>query len=179
MLTAEDILPAVERGIALQARELGVEAECESGVREHLAAACGGDVRKALNAVELLMTASRVREDVLTVTLEDARLGARYCMLNMLASLDAHLGDLNRILRVVKLLAFVSSAPDFCRQPDVVNGASQLLIDLWGEEGRHARSAIAVNTLPSNLSVEIEAIFELDTSRLSEKPLERKGSVCL
>ncbi|MCI8915796.1 MAG: RidA family protein [Oscillospiraceae bacterium] len=113
------------------------------------------------------------------VTLEDARLGARYCMLNMLASLDAHLGDLNRILRVVKLLAFVSSAPDFCRQPDVVNGASQLLIDLWGEEGRHARSAIAVNTLPSNLSVEIEAIFELDTSRLSEKPLERKGSVCL
>lgn len=95
------------------------------------------------------------------VTLEEAQLGARYCMLNMLAVLDAHLGDLNRIQRVVKLLAFVSSAPDFYQQPAVVNGASQLLIDLWGEEGRHARSAIATNTLPSNLSVEIEAIFEL------------------
>lgn len=95
------------------------------------------------------------------VTLEEGQLGARYCMLNMLAALDAHLGDLNRIRRVVKLLAFVSSAPDFYQQPAVVNGASQLLIDLWGEEGRHARSAIAVNTLPSNLSVEIEAIFEL------------------
>lgn len=95
------------------------------------------------------------------VTLEEAQLGARYCMLNMLAALDAQLGNLNRIQRVVKLLAFVSSAPDFYQQPAVVNGASQLLIDLWGEEGRHARSAIATNTLPSNLSVEIEAIFEL------------------
>ena len=57
--------------------------------------------------------------------------------------------------------AFVSSAPDFYQQPAVVNGASQLLIDLWGEDGRHARSAIATNTLPSNLSVEIEVIFEL------------------
>jgi enamine deaminase RidA (YjgF/YER057c/UK114 family) len=95
------------------------------------------------------------------VTLEDARLGARYCMLNMLASLDAHLGDLNRIKNVVKLLAFVASDDDFHQQPAVVNGASQFLIDLWGEDGRHARSAIAVNTLPSNLSVEIEAIFEL------------------
>ena len=56
MLTAEDIMPAVDRGISLQASELGVEAVCESGVREHLAASCGGDVRKALNAVELLMT---------------------------------------------------------------------------------------------------------------------------
>lgn len=95
------------------------------------------------------------------VTLEEAQLGARYCMLNMLAALDAQLGNLSRIQRVVKLLAFVSSAPDFYQQPAVVNGASQLLIDLWGEEGRHARSAIATNTLPSNLSVEIEAIFEL------------------
>lgn len=77
MLTAEDLLPAVDRGIALQARELGVEADCENGVREHLAASCGGDVRKALNAVELLMTASRIRDGVLTITLEDAKLVAQ------------------------------------------------------------------------------------------------------
>ena len=77
MLTADDILPAVDRGIALQAKELGVEARCEDGVREHLAASCGGDVRKALNAVELLMTASRIQDGVLTVTLEDAKLVAQ------------------------------------------------------------------------------------------------------
>ena len=77
MLTAEDILPAVDRGIALQAGELGVEAVCEPGVREHLAASCGGDVRKALNAVELLMTASRIADGVLTVTIDDARLVAQ------------------------------------------------------------------------------------------------------
>ena len=77
MLTADDILPAVDRGIALQAGELGVEAVCQDGVREHLAACCGGDVRKALNAVELLLTASRIRDGVLTVTMEDARLVAQ------------------------------------------------------------------------------------------------------
>ena len=77
MLTADDILPAVDRGIALQASELGVEAACEDGVREHLAASCGGDVRKALNAVELLMTASRIADGVLTITLDDAKLVAQ------------------------------------------------------------------------------------------------------
>ncbi len=77
MLTAEDIMPAVERGISLQAQELGVEVVCEPGVQKHLAAACGGDVRKALNAVELLMTASRIRDGVLTITLDDAKLVAQ------------------------------------------------------------------------------------------------------
>ena len=77
MLTADDLLPALDRGIALQAQELGVEAVCEEGVREHLAASCGGDVRKALNAVELLMTASRIQDGVLTVTQEDAKLVAQ------------------------------------------------------------------------------------------------------
>ena len=77
MLTADDLLPAVDRGIALQAQELGVKVVCEDGVREHLAASCGGDVRKALNAVELLMTASRIQDGVLTVTLDDARLVAQ------------------------------------------------------------------------------------------------------
>ena len=77
MLTADDILPAVDRGIALQAKEFGVEAVCQDRVREHLAASCGGDVRKALNAVELLMTASRIRDGVLTITLADAKLVAQ------------------------------------------------------------------------------------------------------
>ena len=77
MLTAEDILPAVDRGIAILAKELNVKAVCEDGVREHLSASCGGDVRKALNAVELLMTAGRIADGVLTVTLDDAKLVAQ------------------------------------------------------------------------------------------------------
>ncbi|MDE6841307.1 MAG: replication-associated recombination protein A [Oscillospiraceae bacterium] len=102
MLTAEDILPAVDRGIALQARELGVEAECESGVREHLAAACGGDVRKALNAVELLMTASRVREDVLTITLEDARLVAQRSAMRYDRDGDEHFDTASALMKSMR-----------------------------------------------------------------------------
>jgi len=95
------------------------------------------------------------------VTLEDGKIGARYCMLNTLAALQEYLGDLNRINRVIKLLGFISSDNDFHEQPAVLNGASQLLIDIFKDNGRHARSAIAVNTLPSNLSTEIESIFEI------------------
>ena len=77
MLTAADILPAVDRGFRLLAEEMGVQFRCEDGVREHLAAACGGDVRKALNAVELLMNASRIDKGTLTITLDDAQLVAQ------------------------------------------------------------------------------------------------------
>ena len=77
MLTPEDILPAVDRGFRLLSQEMGVELRCEDGVRQHLAAACGGDVRKALNAVELLMNAGRIDGGVLTVTLADAKLAAQ------------------------------------------------------------------------------------------------------
>ncbi len=77
MLTAEDILPAVDRGIDILANEMGVKVTCEEGVREHLAASCGGDVRKALNAVELLLSASRIDRGKLTVTLDDAKLVAQ------------------------------------------------------------------------------------------------------
>ena len=77
MLTAADILPAVDRGFRLLAEEMGVQFRCEDGVREHLAAACGGDVRKALNAVELLMNASRIDKGMLAITLDDAQLVAQ------------------------------------------------------------------------------------------------------
>ena len=77
MLTAADILPAVDRGFRLLADEMGVQFRCEDGVREHLAAACGGDVRKALNAVELLMNASHIDKGMLTITLDDAQLVAQ------------------------------------------------------------------------------------------------------
>ncbi|TVQ35974.1 MAG: RidA family protein [Spirochaetaceae bacterium] len=92
-------------------------------------------------------------------TIEEGREAARICMLNTLAWLHEHLGDLNRLTGVAKLLGFVASAAGFNQQPQVVNGASELLVDLFGDSGWHARSAIGVNELPGDITVEIESIF--------------------
>ncbi len=87
---------------------------------------------------------------------------ARVCALNILAQVAAALdGDLDRVVRVVKLVGFVASTPDFTDQPMVINGASDLLVEVLGEAGRHARSAVGVAALPLNVSVEVEAIFEV------------------
>lgn len=88
---------------------------------------------------------------------------ARTCALALLAQANAALdGDLGRLKRVVKLGAFVNSTPDFTDQPKVVNGASDLLADLLGDAGRHARSAVGVAALPFGVAVEIDAIFQID-----------------
>jgi len=95
-------------------------------------------------------------------TIEQGQKFARNCMLNVLAVLEANIGDLRKIKNCVKILALVSSADDFFDQPAVANGGSQLLIDLFGPEiGTPSRSAIGVNALPSNMPVEIEGLFEL------------------
>ena len=94
-------------------------------------------------------------------SIEDGQEAARLCVLNALSELHRHLGDLNRIKGLVKTLGFVASASGFNRQPRVVDGASQLLRDIWGEEGVGARSAISAYELPGNITVEIEFIFEL------------------
>lgn len=94
-------------------------------------------------------------------TLEEGQAAARLCAVNMLAAVRAHLGDLDRVKNVVKVQAFVNSAADFDQQHIVVNAASQLLYDVFGECGRHARTAVAVPQLPMGASVEIEAIFEI------------------
>lgn len=86
---------------------------------------------------------------------------ARMCVMNALSTLHDYLGDLNKIKSLVKMLAFVASAPNFNMQPKVVDGASQLLKDIWGEDGVGARSAIGVSQLPGNITVEIEFIFEV------------------
>lgn len=96
-------------------------------------------------------------------TLEQGQQFARNCMLNVLAVLKRELGDLARVRSVVKLLVFVASDDEFYQQPQVANGASELLGELFGQEiGIPARSAIGVNVLPGNLPVEIEAIFEFE-----------------
>ena len=97
------------------------------------------------------------------LTVEQGQQAAYRCMLNLLSNLAAKLGDLNRIKRFVKVLAFVNSTDDFGQQPQVVNGGSQLLLDLFGEErGLPARTAIGVNATPGNIAVEIEVLVEYE-----------------
>ncbi len=93
---------------------------------------------------------------------ETGRQSARLVAVNMLATLKAELGELDRIARVVKLLVMVNSDPDFIRQPEVANGASDLLVEAFGpERGTHARSAVGLAVLPFGISVEIEGVFAL------------------
>ena len=96
------------------------------------------------------------------VTLEEAQYAANVCALNTLSALQAYLGDLNRVKRCVKILGFVAGADDFTDQAKVINGASEVFIAAFGEEGRHARSAIGTNSLPLGLTVEVESIFEIE-----------------
>ncbi len=96
------------------------------------------------------------------VSTEQAQKAAREVMIDMLASVRAALGTLDNVVAVVKLLGLVQSAADFTAQPAVINGASDLLVDVFGAEiGKHARSAVGVAQLPNNASVEIEMILEV------------------
>jgi enamine deaminase RidA (YjgF/YER057c/UK114 family) len=94
------------------------------------------------------------------VSPEDAKLYARTCVLNGLAAAKGVLGSLDRIQQVVKVVGFVSSDPSFTGQPGVINGASELLGDIFGEAGQHARSAVGVAVLPLDAPVEIEFVFQ-------------------
>jgi enamine deaminase RidA (YjgF/YER057c/UK114 family) len=95
------------------------------------------------------------------VTAEDAAAMARTCALNAIAAAAEAAGGLDRIRRIVKVVGFVASAPGFGGQPQVINGASELFIEVFGEDGRHARSAIGVAELPLNAPVEVEMIAEV------------------
>ncbi|HWT97662.1 MAG TPA: RidA family protein [Terriglobales bacterium] len=94
------------------------------------------------------------------VSLDDAYQAARLCGLNIIAQVKAAIDDLDRVTRCVKLNVFVRSADDFADQPKVANGASDLMVEVFGDKGRHARSAIGVKQLPFGVSVEIDAVFE-------------------
>jgi enamine deaminase RidA (YjgF/YER057c/UK114 family) len=94
------------------------------------------------------------------VTAEDAKTLARHCALNALAAVDSLVG-LENVIKVVKVVGFVASAPGFTDQPVVINGASELFIEVFGEAGRHARSAVGVAELPRDTPVEVEVIVEV------------------
>ena len=96
------------------------------------------------------------------VSIEDGRAAARLCAVNLLAQLKAACGgDLDRVERCVRLGGFVNSPPDFTEHPKVINGASDLIVEVFGERGQHARTAVGVAALPLDSAVEVEAIFQL------------------
>jgi enamine deaminase RidA (YjgF/YER057c/UK114 family) len=105
-----------------------------------------------------LLYRGKVGHDMTTL---DAQGAARLCSANLLRVLHRELGTLDRVQRVVKLTGFVQSAPGFAEQHLVLNGASELMIEVFGEAGKHARSAVGVAELPLGAAVEVEAIFEV------------------
>jgi enamine deaminase RidA (YjgF/YER057c/UK114 family) len=96
------------------------------------------------------------------VAIEDANKAARVCTLNALAAIKGVIGDLDRIKQIVRVVGYVASIPTFTQQPAVVNGASELLLEIFGDAGKHARSAVGMAVLPLNASVEIELTIEVE-----------------
>jgi len=95
------------------------------------------------------------------VTVDEGQAAARACAVNLLAQVKAALGDLDKVVRVVRLGGFINSAPDFLDGPKVMNGASDLMVAVFGERGRHARTTVGVAALPSDAAVEVEGTFEV------------------
>ncbi len=96
------------------------------------------------------------------VEIDEANKAARICTLNALAAIKGVIGDLDRIKQIVRVVGYVASVPTFTQQPSVVNGASELLLEIFGENGKHARSAVGMAVLPLNASVEIELTVEVE-----------------
>jgi enamine deaminase RidA (YjgF/YER057c/UK114 family) len=96
------------------------------------------------------------------LTLEEGKAAARNTGLNLLAALKAEIGDLDKVKRIVKVLGMVNCPTDFTQQPQVINGFSDLMVEVFGDKGKHARSAIGVGSLPANMAVEIEMIVEVE-----------------
>ena len=95
------------------------------------------------------------------LTVEQGYEAARWCAVSLLTNLRAEIGDLDNVVRMVKLLGMVNSDPDFTQPPAVMNGCSDLLVEVLGERGRHARCAVGMATLPNGMAVEVESVVEV------------------
>ena len=111
------------------------------------------------------------------VSIEDGQKAARACAINLLAQLKVALGDLDKVARVVRLGGFINSAVGFTDGPKVMNGASDLMVEVFGDKGRHARSTVGVAALPADAAVEVEGLFEVDSepSRCPASPGSPRG----
>jgi enamine deaminase RidA (YjgF/YER057c/UK114 family) len=114
---------------------------------------------KGPHSADGTMPTGKVGQDV---TVDEAYVHARSVGLTLIAVLKETLGDLDRVKRVVKVLGMVNAAPDFGQQPRVINGCSDLFVEVFGDAGYHARSAVGMGSLPNGITVEIEAIVEVE-----------------
>lgn len=96
-----------------------------------------------------------------SISMEDGQKAARACAINLIAQVKAAIGDLDKVARVVRLGGFINSAPGYTDGPKVMNGASDLMVEVFGDKGRHARSTVGVSALPANAAVEVEGTFEV------------------
>ncbi|MFG1998393.1 RidA family protein [Spirillospora sp. NPDC048911] len=144
-------------------RELGLELpEVVAPLASYVPTARTGSLVYTAGQLPMVKGELRVTGKVgAEVTAEQAFEQARICALNAIAAIKAEVGDLSKVKRIVKVVGFVASAPDFYGQPQVVNGASDLLGEVFGDAGRHARSAVGVGVLPRNAPVEVELIVEI------------------
>ncbi|HEU5176607.1 MAG TPA: RidA family protein [Burkholderiales bacterium] len=108
------------------------------------------------------------------ITVEQAYGHARTTGLNLMAVMRDELGSLDRVKRIVKVLGMVNAVPGFTDQPKVINGCSDLFVEVFGERGKHARSAVGMGSLPNNIPVEIEVIVEVGGAAPAKKPARKK-----
>ncbi len=145
-------------------RELGIELpEAPAPAANYVPYAAAGNLVFVSGQVPVwngeIKYRGRVGEDL---DVEDAAAAARICGLNLIAQMRAATaGDLDRVARCVKLGGFVNCTPDFVDEPKVVNGASDLMVEVFGERGKHARFAVGAPSLPLGCSVEVDAVFEI------------------
>ena len=150
--------------MSIEARltELGITLpQAAAPVASYVPVAVQGDtafVSGQISFVDGELVKGRLGEDV---SLEDGIAAARGCGLMILAQLRAALGSLDRVERVVKLGGFVNSTPDFTDQPKVINGASDLMLEVFGDAGKHARAAVGVPALPLGVAVEVDAVVAI------------------
>jgi len=146
-------------GIEARLEELGIEIpEAAAPVASYVPVVIHGDLAYVSGQVSFVdgkLLTGRLGEDV---SLEDGIRAARGCGLMILAQLKGALGSLDRVERVVKLGGFVNSTADFTDQPKVVNGASDLMLEVFGDAGKHARAAVGVPSLPLGVAVEVDAV---------------------
>lgn len=149
-------------GVADRLREMGLELPPPFSGGNYVPAVSAGDLVFVSGSGPQLPGGGFVTGKVgADVDVDQAREAARLCALASLTALQGEIGDLERVTRIVKLLGFVNSAPGFGEQPKVIDGASELLISLFGERGRHARSAVGVAELPFNIAVELEMVVQV------------------
>lgn len=142
------------------------------GIELYAPSKSSGNYVKAVQSGNLLFLAGHVstRADGSAITgklgkeltLEQGYEAARITAISLLSTIKNEVGELSRVKRIVKVTGFVNSTPDFTDQPKVINGCSDLLVAIWGDRGKHARSAVGMAALPSNYAVEIEMIVELE-----------------